>query len=48
MFRQLTHNRAIECNKAWITWINRFYKDISRMHIGMEKIVTEHLGKENS
>ena len=47
MLGQLTHNRAVQRNKARIGRIDGFYKDIARMHVCMEEVVTEHLGKEN-
>ncbi len=47
MFGEFTHNRAVQCDKAWILRVDSFHKDIARMHVSMEKVVTEYLGKEN-
>ncbi|SSS26763.1 Uncharacterised protein [Acinetobacter baumannii] len=47
MLRKLTHDRTIQCNKAWIAWIDSFYKDIAGVHVGMEKVIAEYLRKEN-
>ena len=47
MFRQLTHDGAIQSDETWITWINCFYKDITWVHVCMEKVVTEDLREED-
>ena len=47
VFGQLTHNRAVQRNKARITRIDGFDKDIARMHVGMEKVIAKDLSKED-
>ena len=47
VFGQLTHNRAVQSDKTRIAWIDRFDKDIARMHVCMEKVIAKDLGEEN-
>ncbi|SST14321.1 Uncharacterised protein [Acinetobacter baumannii] len=47
VLRKLTHNCTVQCNKAWIAWVDGFYKDIAGVHVGMEKVIAEYLRKEN-